>query len=99
MMVFIHNIKIEESSQTLKFLRLNDEKFKKKGRNKKDVDSDLAIEKFKVLYILGSSQIYELQKQIDADFVSKLASLTKISLIKLLSFICDNFLLILVLIS
>jgi hypothetical protein len=74
---FIHHIKKEESSQTLKFIRPNDEKFKKRGRNKKDVDRDLAIEKFKVLYILGSCPVYELQKQIDAEFLSNLASLTK----------------------
>jgi hypothetical protein len=54
---------------------INDENIEKRGRNKRDVE--LAIEKFKVLYILGSCPIYELQKQIDADFLSNLPSLTK----------------------
>ena len=49
--VFIKKIKPEEAATSIKFLRIENDTFRKRERNAKDLKRDLKISESKVLYL------------------------------------------------
>lgn len=49
--IFIRKIQSEESTSTLAYNRINDGSFRRRGRNKVDIQTDLNIQKLKCSYL------------------------------------------------
>ncbi len=68
---FIKKIKIEESVTQIKFLRIENESFRKRERNSKDLKRFLKISEFKVSYLSNKITLNEYLDKISNYAISK----------------------------
>ena len=68
---FIKKIKTEESATQIKFLRIENESFRKRERNSKDLKRDLKISECKVSYLSNKISLNEYLDKISDCVISK----------------------------
>ena len=64
--MFINKIKAEESTATLKYMRLNNDTLSYRKRNIHDVDSDLEIQNAKIQYLTKKINIIEYLNEVSS---------------------------------